>query len=160
MRSRDEEREERHVGLGASRVLRAKSARSLQELADLVGRVDVRDSAPPRESSERPGGRKLVALVLDLHSPREAPYDGQALPSLPGRRSLSGPGECGGTADEGVALQLGEPREVAEKALLQAELEPELTVKIDVAGDVVGQHCAPSGQGWATLCSRATSTLA
>lgn len=50
--------------------------------------------------------------------------------------------------------------ELPQDARWRVELESETTPHCDIADDVVAQHGAPPGQGWATRASMVTSTLA
>ena len=142
-----QESEECHMGLGASRIIGTETTRGFEKAPDLAGRVDMRDTAPSGGPSEGTGWRKLVPIVLDLHSSCESPDETKTLSSLLGRRGLLCPSECGATSDEVVVALFGKPREVPKEAFLEAKLESKLTVEFDVVSDVVAQHGAPSGHG-------------
>jgi hypothetical protein len=112
-------------------------AGSIEQPSDLVGGVDVRHSTSSGRLPEGSSWGNLVACVFDAHPFGEAADRGESVPPLLDRRRFARPGECSRTADKRIVTQLGERSEVPEKAFLEPELEAELSVKLDVARDIV-----------------------
>jgi hypothetical protein len=113
-----EQRKERHVGLGTQRPRWTKPACGFENLADLFGREDVRNSASSGKSSERAGWRHFVAPILSLHPQGETPHHCDAVSPLFDRGCLLRPSEHGLGADDIVSARLGEPSKVPKQAFL------------------------------------------
>ncbi len=101
-----------------------------------------------------------MPLLFDSHPLRKASDHSKPVPALLDRRRPGRPSQGGRAEDEGIASSFGKRREVLEEARLEPEFEAQLSMELDVTGNIVAQHGAPSGHGWATWRSDASSTFA
>ena len=104
--------------------------------------------------------RHLVAGGLGQSRKREGAYDVQLAPAADGRMAARHPFEDARGADAVIAGHLGEPGELAQHAALIIEDEARGLPQADVAFDLLAQHDAAPGQGWAISPSMRVSTRA
>src|SRR5262249_37650996 len=98
--------------------------------------------------------------VLGGHEPGKAHHGLQAVMALGFRRGQGRPGNRRGGHDMRLAARRGKVREVAEIGRNGNEGKAGGTAYSEIAVYRAHEHWGTSGQGRATWCSSATSTLA
>ena len=101
-----------------------------------------------------------MPLVLGIHRYREPAHFEKTVAPLLRRWRFHRPREDAIRAYDLIAASFGVSHIVAQKQRLGPELEPKSVVKADVPIQMLTQHDASPGQGWAIVSSMVTSTFA
>lgn len=98
--------------------------------------------------------------ILGTKRHGEPPNREQAVSALSGRGSLRCPVDNAAAAHDLVSQTLRMSDEQPKQGMLRTEFEAECAMEIGVSLQVVAQHEASLGQGWAICSSMGTLTLA